>query len=223
MALMKMKDVTGTFCGGKVNSGLFLWSIFSTMFLVLSLWSSSYPAGDQYRIFHGGNPNDIFHGSCYCGIDKYCMCTPSLAIDAIIEVANINEANHSIVHSLVLVNRGVPPKGYALPGGFVNVGESVEDAVVREVKEETNLDIETHEQFRVYSDPRRDKRRHTASAVFICRVYDDKPISLKRGDDAKGVVIVPINEIIDASLAFDHRTILMDYFKLHHPTLLKKG
>ena len=88
------------------------------------------------------------------------MCTPSLAIDAIIEVHDEFELK------VVLVRRRDPPRDlFAIPGGFVDVGESVEEAIVREVKEETNLSLDKLEQFRVYSDPSRDKRRHTVSVV----------------------------------------------------------
>ena len=91
--------------------------------------------------WHGGSPTDSPRGSCWCGLDSYCMCTPSLAIDAIIEVtggetnADANANGESDTLSLVLVHRRDPPKDrYAIPGGFVDVGESVEAAVRREVR-----------------------------------------------------------------------------------------
>jgi 8-oxo-dGTP diphosphatase len=93
------------------------------------------------------------------------MCTPSLAIDAIIEYEDPSNPGEV---SLVLVKRGKEPKGFAIPGGFVDVGESVEDATIREVMEETNLELSHLSQFRMYSNPTRDKRRHTASMVFRC-------------------------------------------------------
>jgi 8-oxo-dGTP diphosphatase len=166
--------------------------------------------------WHGGSP--MFNkGSCWCGEDGYCMCTPSLAIDGIIEVKN--PSNPEDV-SIVLVHRRDPPKDvYAIPGGFVDVGETVEHATIRELKEETNLDIISLEQFRVYSDPKRDKRRHTVSAVFRATAVDVS--KLHKGDDAKSVKIVPLKEVPSLTLAFDHRTILMDYIEKYYPNLLK--
>ena len=132
------------------------------------------------------------------------MCTPSLAIDALIEVTNNNEP------SIVLVKRGRAPRDiYAIPGGFVDVGESVEEATIREVKEETNLELKSLRQFKVYSDPKRDKRRHTVSAVMTCTVDDISKIH--RGDDAKEVVVVPLRKVLSLELAFDHKQILSDF------------
>lgn len=91
-------------------------------------------------------------------------------------------------------------------------------ATIREVKEETNLDITSLEQFRVYSDPSRDKRRHTISCVFRCIVKNIN--NIKRGDDAKAVKIIPLKDIINLQLAFDHRTILTDYINQFHPNLI---
>lgn len=113
-------------------------------------------------VWHGGSPTH--KGSCWCGNDDYCMCTPSLAIDAVIEHHNHGSENEI---SILLVFRRDPPKDlFAIPGGFVDVGEAAELAVIREVKEETNLTVSHMEQFKLYSDPYRDKRRHTASMVF---------------------------------------------------------
>jgi len=193
-----------------VNIALVVWALLATMYCFLLMRSSC-----PYVAWHGGSPLDTFGGSCYCGKDQYCMCTPSLAIDAIIEITN--DANK--VHSLVLVNRGVTPTGYALTGGFVDVGETVETATIREVKEETNLDVDSLEQFRVYSDPKRDKRRHTVSSVFICRTKDKSEKNLRRGDDAKSVVMIPLEKVLSLRLAFDHKEILLDYFKKYHPEI----
>ncbi len=109
----------------------------------------------------------------------------------------------------------------AIPGGFVDVGESVEEAVVREVKEETSisLDIDKIEQFRIYSDPSRDKRRHTVSSVFRCVVQPDDVLQLKRGDDAKSVFTVPLKDVLTLNFGFDHSKILSDYIKQYHPQL----
>jgi len=144
------------------------------------------------------------------------MCTPSLAIDAIIEVQNAPET------SIILVRRRDNPRDiYAIPGGFVDVGETVEDAAIREVKEETSLDVSgSVEQFRVYSDPRRDKRRHTVSAVMRCWVQNTE--KLHRGSDAKAAEIVPLSKVLDLDLAFDHRQILREYIRKYHKGLSKE-
>ena len=195
-------------------NAVLVWAVLSTVFMLLA-FSLSFGGGAAcpYKEFHGGNPADVWGGSCYCGKDSYCMCTPSIAIDAIIEVDNKG------VPSLLLVNRGALPKGYAIPGGFVNVGESLEEATIREIKEETNLDIVALEQFHMYSDPKRDKRRHVVSQVFKCKVDEKKPVQqqLRRGDDAKAVEIIALTDIADLNIAFDHKSILLDYIQKYHP------
>lgn len=154
-------------------------------------------------------------GSCWCSNDHYCICSPSLAIDSIIE---FTEASDSVV-KVVLVFRRDPPRSlYAIPGGFVKVGETVEEATIREVKEETNLTITHMEQFAMYSDPNRDPRRHTASMVFRCQV--ESLADLKNGDDAKAVKVIALQDSLALPLAFDHRKILTDYTRKFHPTLL---
>lgn len=166
-------------------------------------------------IWHGGSPK-FSKGSCWCGKDNYCLCTPSLAIDAVIEI----DKHDGNGEHIVLVKRRDPPSDvFAIPGGFVDVGESVEEAVIREVNEETHLPLglEKIEQFRVYSDPSRDKRRHTVSVVFRCHGNADDVWKLKKGDDAKSVVLVPLLEVLDLNLAFDHKQILADYIKTYYP------
>jgi len=114
---------------------------------------------------------------------------------------------------IVLIERKNFPYGWALPGGFVDYGESLEDAAVREAKEETNLDVKLICQLQTYSDPGRDPRQHTISTVFIAKGEGE----LKGKDDAKNAkVFSPEN--IPENLAFDHKKILEDYFrfkKLH--------
>ena len=143
------------------------------------------------------------------------MCTPSLAIDAIMEVDDgLSEL------SIVLVRRKDAPRDkHAIVGGFVEVGETMEDAVRREVKEETNLDVTDIELFTIYSDPQRDARRHTVSAVYKGKV---KSISgMKVGDDAKGVEVIKLKDAVTLlDLAFDHKTILFDYIARYHPDIL---
>jgi ADP-ribose pyrophosphatase YjhB (NUDIX family) len=121
--------------------------------------------------------------------------TPNLAVDMIIEYKG----------KLVLIQRKNPPYGHALPGGFVDVGETVEQAAKREAKEETNLDIYELKQFHVYSDPKRDKRGHTVSLVFIAKGKG----TLKAGDDAKSARFVAKDNLPE--LVFDHDKIIEDY------------
>lgn len=173
--------------------------------------------------WHGGSPG-FQGGSCWCGADAYCMCTPSLAIDAIIEAKTAESTQ------LILIKRKDPPKDlYAIVGGFVEVGESVEDATIREVKEETNVTIRHHNiiQFHVYSDPKRDKRRHTVSAVSRCLLEGAEAEAALRdihvGDDAKKASVVHLNQVLAMPLAFDHRQVLKDYIKRFHPSTPREG
>lgn len=110
---------------------------------------------------------------------------------------------------VVLIERANPPKGWALPGGFVNYGETVEEAVRREVKEETGLLLSGLQQFRVYSAPDRDPRGHCVSVIFVARGRG----KLKAGDDARAYRLVERDEVIRENLVFDHRQILADYRK----------
>ena len=107
--------------------------------------------------------------------------------------------------TLVFIERQNPPPGWALPGGFVDEGELLADAAVREAKEETGLDVELVELFHCYSDPRRDPRQHTISAVFIGRARGEP----QGGDDAATAVVAPADA--PPPLVFDHATIVADY------------
>ena len=122
---------------------------------------------------------------------------PFLTVDAIIEVTG----------GIVLVDRSNPPLGWALPGGFVDYGESLEEAVRREAREETDLELVDLSQLHTYSDPARDPRFHTVTAVFAARA-DGTP---RAGDDAAKVRVVSHSEIANLSFAFDHGQILHDY------------
>jgi len=124
--------------------------------------------------------------------------TPLLTVDIIIELAGAR---------IVLIERKNPPHGWALPGGFVDYGESLESAAVREAKEETSLDVTLTEQFYTYSDPARDPRHHTVSTVFIASAA-----GVPQGaDDAKSASVFGERDV-PAPLVFDHAQILRDYF-----------
>ena len=108
---------------------------------------------------------------------------------------------------LLIKRKREPFKGrWALPGGFVNYNERVEDAVVREVKEETNLETEIDYLFGVYSDPDRDPRGHTVSIVYVLKRRGG---TLRGGDDAEDARFFPLDELPE--LAFDHGKILSDF------------
>ena len=126
------------------------------------------------------------------------MDNPFLTVDIIIELSN---------RGIVLIKRKNPPHGWALPGGFVDYGERIEMASVREAKEETSLDIQLIEQFYTYSDPSRDPRHHTVSTVFIATARGTP----KGADDAKEAKIFT-EDNLPVPLAFDHSQILKDYF-----------
>jgi 8-oxo-dGTP diphosphatase len=108
--------------------------------------------------------------------------------------------------AFVLIERKYPPHGWALPGGFVDVGESLPAAARREAMEETSLDVELIEQFHAYSQPGRDPRRHTVSTVFIGRATGEP----RSADDAKSLGV--FTEETLPALAFDHGQILADFF-----------
>ena len=123
---------------------------------------------------------------------------PLLTVDIIIEIGH---------RGIVLIERKNPPHGWALPGGFVDYGESLERAALREAKEETSLDVKLVEQFHSYSDPRRDPRRHTISTVFIATAE-----GTPRGEDDAQTAEIFREENLPVSIVFDHPQILTDYF-----------
>lgn len=123
---------------------------------------------------------------------------PYVTVDAIIEVG---------VGGIILIERSNPPYGWALPGGFVDCGESLEQAVAREVKEETGLDFIDVRQFHAYSDPERDPRFHTISTVFI----GEGKGTPKSGSDARGLQVVAYADLLNREYAFDHKKVIKDY------------
>jgi 8-oxo-dGTP diphosphatase len=131
--------------------------------------------------------------------------TPYLTTDGIVEIYNQQEQFLGIV----LITRKNKPLGIALPGGFVDVGETVEEAVVREMKEEISLDVEITTLLGVFSDPKRDSRFHTVSVVYVCKAYG-KP---QGADDAKEAFIAPLRNLPLEKLVFDHATILQRYLE----------
>ena len=134
---------------------------------------------------------------------------PIPTVDIIIEIKRENGQE-----GIILIKRKNPPHGWALPGGFVDYGESLEEAAVREAKEETSLDIKLKSQFHTYSDPRRDPRKHTISTVYVAAAQG-RP---KAQDDAQDIGIFTKEEI-NFPLAIDHQKILADYFKQKNKNL----
>jgi len=141
--------------------------------------------------------------SCpHCGGLVYRYKNPLPTVDIIIELDN---------KGIILIKRGKEPFGWAIPGGFVDYGESLEEAARREAKEETSLEVELLGQLGAYSAPGRDPRHHTISVVFVARASGEP----KARDDAREAGVFT-QENLPASLAFDHNKILADYFGRKH-------
>jgi 8-oxo-dGTP diphosphatase len=128
--------------------------------------------------------------------------SPAPTVDIIIELDG---------RGIVLIERRFEPHGWAIPGGFVDYGERLSAAAVREAREETSLEVSLTELLGCYSDPRRDARRHTISTVFVARATG-QPVA---ADDAAAVGVFT-QHTLPAPLCFDHATILADYFHYRH-------
>jgi len=130
--------------------------------------------------------------------------TPKLAVDCIVITPK----------GVVLIERKNPPHGYAIPGGFVDVGETLENAARREMKEELNLDVKILGRLGIYDEPIRDPRQHVISVVYVGK----SELSPVAGDDAKEAFEIPLKivdgePVFDRKFAFDHETILRDFIK----------
>ncbi|MGD9610217.1 MAG: NUDIX domain-containing protein [Desulfovibrionaceae bacterium] len=135
----------------------------------------------------------------HCGGPVVHYRNPVPTVDAVIHIPG---------RGVVLIRRKNEPYGWALPGGFVDYGESVETAAIREAQEETGLTVELTGLLGVYSDPHRDPRQHTMSVVFTAQPVN--PAALAAGDDAGDVAVFPVGAW-PQEMAFDHRRILDDY------------
>ena len=148
--------------------------------------------------------NRILHcPSCGAEVTEYA--NPVSTVDAIIEVT------HPAV-GIVLIYRKNEPHVWALPGGFVDYGESLEDAVIREAQEETGLLIRDPVQFHTYSQPDRDPRRHTVSTVFLAQGEGQ----MQALDDAADIGVFT-QASLPKAIAFDHAAIIQDYFNRRYP------
>ena len=127
---------------------------------------------------------------------------PKITVDALIPIEG---------DSIILIKRKNPPfkDHWAIPGGFLELGETLENAVIREAKEETSLDIEPIKIINIYSDPNRDPRGHIITAAFYCKKISG---TLKADSDAKEIKIFKRKAIKNIKLAFDHDKILTDFF-----------
>jgi 8-oxo-dGTP diphosphatase len=247
---------TVLYCSLMINVILFLALLVWTGLTLYSDPSSFSSLHGQERTWNGGHPaSSKRQGSCWCGKeDGYCLCTPSLAIDLIITSSSSSSSssrletnqnqnnkkdnvqpvhhreNHHDTYSFWLVRRKDTDQ-LATMGGFVDVNETVEHAIQRELKEEMNIDLNNYNNNNnnnkiitprlvgVYSDPRRDNRRRTVSLVYAVHfdnTADDNNnnnllISPKAGDDAKEIVSISIHDVEQHSFFADHRTILLDY------------
>lgn len=144
------------------------------------------------------------HLKCpHCGQVIKRFKSPTPTVDIIIELETPEGKK-----GIVLIYRKNPPLGWAIPGGYVDYGETVEAAAVREAKEETSLDVTLTRQFQAYSDPKRDPRQHNISIVFIAAGRGEP-----RAEDDAAAIGIFNQDNLPPDLVFDHRQILEDYFQ----------
>ena len=136
----------------------------------------------------------------HCGAEAESYLNPLPTVDIIIELDD---------RGIILIKRKNYPFGWAIPGGFVDYGESLEDAAIREAKEETGLDLKLIRQFHTYSKPDRDPRHHSISTVYIAKSNGTPSAA----DDATAVGIFS-RDNLPSPIVFDHAQILADYFAL---------
>jgi len=142
---------------------------------------------------------DLLCPACGAVVESYR--NPAPTADVIVEMPG---------GGIVLIQRKHAPLGWAIPGGFVDYGESLEACAVREAKEETGLDVELLHQLGTYSDPARDARRHTITAVYVGRPRSNAP--LRAADDAERAEVFT-RDRLPSPIVFDHDVILEDYFR----------
>jgi len=142
-----------------------------------------------------------------CGYVARRRRNPVPTVDIIIECQD---------QGLILIDRANPPHGWALPGGFVDYGESLEAAAIREAREETGLTVTLLGQFHTYSDPRRDPPQHTITTVYVAQGFGTP----RADDDARSLAIFA-PEQLPPVLVFDHRLILAEYLKVRPQWLAK--
>mmetsp|Transcript_4955 Transcript_4955/g.14023 ORF Transcript_4955/g.14023 Transcript_4955/m.14023 type:complete len:205 (-) Transcript_4955:720-1334(-) len=176
-----------------------------SVIIILGLVRLREPEGNLVRAPLRGSilPEELRRGSCVCGGDAFCMCTPSLAIDVVLEQSD---------GSVLLVRRRDNGK-LAVMGGFVEVGESVEDACHREAMEEAKVELTGDLRLlEIFSEPGRDPRRHTVSVAYAARVTGEP----HAGDDAQDVVSLTraqLHTIAPEDFAFDHERIISAYLR----------
>ena len=144
----------------------------------------------------------------HCGRPVRTYRNPFPTVDIIIEMPAGPPGSGREEGGVVLIRRRNPPHGWALPGGFVDYGESLEAAAVREAAEETSMNIRLTGQLGAYSDPERDPRHHTITVVFVAR-GEGRP---RAADDAADIGVFT-RETFPEDIAFDHAKILRDYFE----------
>ncbi|MGQ9689616.1 MAG: NUDIX domain-containing protein [Desulfobaccales bacterium] len=145
----------------------------------------------------------------HCGQPLQRYRNPLPAVDLIIEYED---------QGVVLIKRRNPPYGWALPGGFVEYGESLEQAAMREAEEETGLKVNLLGQFQAYSDPGRDPRQHVITMVFVATGTGP----LQGASDASSAAVFPPDQLPDP-MAFDHGRILADYLKVRRQWLSRSA